>query len=184
MDFKSLVFTMYRLCKRKHSRNIKNHKRNTRLESFYKRYGWISRKTLTKCFTVILNFGWGQCATVMSHRETLLTEWSATYTDRHIWFFFFFFFFNNPISWIGKSVEYVGLLVLNFTAIFASLRVFFFRFRIELLRALLVFSVPFKTGRTNCKTQEDWQSRFYIITQCGYTWYIGTQQRHFCCGCW
>ena len=68
-------------------------------------------------------------------------------------FFCLFFFFNNPISWIGKSVEYVGLLVLNFTAIFA--RVFFFRFRIELLRALLVFSVPFQTGRTNCKTQED-----------------------------
>lgn len=70
-------------------------------------------------------------------------------------FFFLGFFFNNPISWIGKSVEYVGLLVLNFTAIFASLRVFFFRFLIALLRALLVFSVPFKTGRTNCKTQED-----------------------------
>lgn len=116
--------------------------------------------------------------------------------ERHCWLsevphiligtfdFFFCLFFNNPISWIGKSVEYVGLLVLNFTAIFASLRVFFFRFPIELLRALLVFSVPFKTGRTNCKTQEDWQSRFYIITQCGYTWYIGTQQRHFCCGCW
>lgn len=50
MDFKSLVFTMYRLCKRKHSRNIKNHKRNTRLESFYKRYGWISRKTVTLVF--------------------------------------------------------------------------------------------------------------------------------------
>ena len=69
--------------------------------------------------------------------------------------FFFVFFFNNPISWIGKSVEYVGLLVLNFTAIFASVRVFFFRFPIELLGALLVFSVPFKTGRTNRKTQED-----------------------------
>ena len=53
MDFKSLVFTMYRLCKRKHSRNIKNHKRNTRLESFYKRYGWISRKTVTKMSSTI-----------------------------------------------------------------------------------------------------------------------------------